>query len=77
MWAHFTTSQWIIFHVGEHFTLRVKRKDASIKGGGSPHVGRGLNEWKSQYRIKWRWTHAFFNYEVLRQHFLYSSVDEA
>lgn len=43
----------------------------------APHVGRGLNEWKSQYRIKWRWTHAFFNYEVLRQHFLYSSVDEA
>ena len=42
----------LFFHVGEHFTLSVSREDASIEGRGHPPVDGGLDERKSQYRMK-------------------------
>lgn len=42
----------VFFHVGEPFTLSVKRGGANVEGRGHPLVGRGLGERECQFRIK-------------------------
>lgn len=36
----------VFFHVGEHFTLSVKRGGANVEGRGHLLVGRGLGVWE-------------------------------